>query len=136
MTTLMQRIDRALATLANEPPVTLDRAVEAVFAGGHAIGVRRDALRLMVRLRLAGEPLLEGVAGTFQRACERAREARLPPPTIGDLRRIAAQEHPESSEDDVRDALEVLALHLGLEAERLASEAAALHVERIRRGAH
>jgi hypothetical protein len=133
MNPTQQRIDRAIATLAHEPAITLTRAVEAVLADGPIKGLRTDEVRLLVRLRFQGEPLLEGIPGTMQRACERTREARLPLPDREQLLDVVLRAHPEATEGEVEEAFDAFAEHQRAQGARLAAMAGMLHLESIRR---
>ena len=132
---LMQRIDRAIESLADEPAITLTQAVDAVLADGLPTNLRREDLRLAVKLRFDGEPLLDGIAGTMQRACVRAQDARLPLPGLDDLLRIVEQAHPAATEDEVEQAFAAFSEHQRAQAARFATRAGMLRVELIRRRA-
>jgi hypothetical protein len=135
MKTLTQRIDRALGTLASEPAITLTQAVDAVLADGLPMGLRRDDLRLLVKLRFEGEPVLEGVAGAMQIACARVREARMPLPDREELCELAMSAHPGASVQEVEDGLHTFAEHQQAQAARFAARAGMLRLELIRRRA-
>jgi hypothetical protein len=132
---LMKRIDQALASLADEPAISLAQVVEAVLSDGLPMALRRDDLRLLVRLRLDGEPLLEGIAGAMQIACARVREARLPLPDREELYELAMSAYPGASAQEVEDGLFAFAEHQQAQAARFAARAALLQVELIRRRA-
>ena len=135
MNQTQERIDRAIARLWSGAPIALTQAVDAVLADGPLDGLRRDEVRLLVALRFHGEPLLEGIARTLQLACERTREARLPPPDREELHGLALDAHPSASADEVEAALEALAAHRGSQGARLAARAGMLRLELIRRRA-
>lgn len=135
MSPAQKRIDRAIATLAHQPAITLAQAVDAVLADGPLEGLRRDEVRLLVRLRFHGEPLLEGIGRTLQIACERTREAGLPLPDREQLLEVVAQAHPEATEDEAEEALDAFAEHQRAQGARLAAMAGMLRVEGIRRRA-
>ena len=135
MSPAQTRIDRAIGRLWNGAPVTLAQAVDAVLADGPLERLRRDEVRLLVRLRFHGEPLLDGIGRTLQIACERTREASLPLPDREQLLEVVAQAHPEATEDETEEALDAFAEHQRAQVARLAAMAGMLRVEGIRRRA-
>jgi len=132
---LMQRIDRAIESLADEPAITLTQAVDAVNSDGLPTNLRRDDLLLRVMVWFDGEPVLEGVAGAMQIACARGREARMPLPGREELYELAMSAYPGASSQEVEDGLYAFAEHQRTQAARFAARAALLQVELIRRRA-
>jgi hypothetical protein len=128
-------VDAALAELADKPTVSFDQIVDRVLAGGHPIGWNRDDLSLAVLLHMRGAPILEGIAGTFQRACERATDARLPLPSVRELVRLAQRAHPGANADAIKAALRDFAGYQREQGDRLYAQADAVRRERARRAA-
>jgi hypothetical protein len=63
---LTQRIDKAIAFFEDEPAITVEQVERHLLKSGDGTGCTPLVLRAKVRLRLLGEPLLDGPVGNLQ----------------------------------------------------------------------